>query len=163
MDQMYSVSKLNIWSLTYDQVLDYNKSNGIFTISLNYHRTADLSKSSSSENIDCIKEERTSEKMKTPDNKLCHNYEKRYSCLSSDTKAQNKRHSLCNHLCQMENHKTAKIRLPQLSAFSSNSFRTLNSHKRSSKSSYRRTQSNSIFELCSCLGISSDNSTVSSS
>ena len=144
-------------------MLDYNKSNWIFTISLNYHRTADLSKSSSSENIDCIKEERTSEKMKTPDNKLCHNYEKRYSCLSSDARAQNKRHSFSNHLCQMENHKTAKIRLPQFWAFSSNSFRSLNSLKRSSKSSYRRTQSNSIFELCSCLGISSDNSTVSSS
>ena len=136
----------------------------IFTCqSLHYLRTTDLIKSSCRECVGSDIKERAAEKSLPRHKKVLSQYEKRFSNPIIDEKIQNKKRSFCRNFCHMKAHNVRKIRLPQSSSVLFNSSCSLNTYKRSSKSTYRRTQSNSIFELCSCLSTSSINSTASSS
>ena len=101
--------------------------------------------------------------MRSQDNKELSLSHKRFSNPLIDEQAENKNQRFCHNVCHIRNHNVAKARLPQLPSISFNSSRSLNTFKWSSKNSYRRTQSNSIFELCSCLSTSSIGSTASSS
>ena len=82
--------------------------------------------------------------------------------LLDDEVLKNNEHSSCFNFCHVRNNHKSKSKTRPLSSITKNRFPQINSSSQSSNLTYRRTQSNSIFELCSCLSTSSISSTSSS-
>ena len=97
-------------------------------------------------------------------NKTIVTYSPKRQCnpLLDEEVLKNNEHSSCFNFCHVRNHHKSKSKTRPLSSITKNSFLQINSSSQTSNQTYRRTQSTSIFELCSCLSTSSISSTSSS-
>ena len=90
-----------------------------------------------------------------------HSQQRHSDLLIEDRVFKNKNIGSYMNLCPKKDHKLSKVRMRSISSINSSSGQLVVSSP-VSKKNYRRSQSNSIFELCSCLSTSSLSSANSS-
>ena len=91
-------------------------------------------------------------------------YQKRYSnSILDDQVMKNKVNSSYFNYCRVKNHRMVQSKMWATTSDTNTKSLQINASPQTVNQPYRRTQSNSIFELCSCLSTSSISSTNSSS
>ena len=122
-----------------------------------------MSKCTSSCNINTTNNKNTVELMMNQDKRIVTYSLKRQSNPLLDNQVlKNNDYSSCFNFCHSRNHHKAKSKMEPISSITKHNFRQINPSSQTSSPTYRRTQSNSIFELCTCLSTSSISSTSSS-
>ena len=116
----------------------------------------------SSCNINTTNNKNTVEFTMIQDKRIVTYSPKRQSNPLLDQVLKNNDYGSCFNFCHVRNHHKSKSKLRPISSITKTSFRQINPSSQTSSQTYRRTQSNSIFELCSCLSTSSISSTSSS-